>query len=168
MERALHISQGNTTNQHPEVTTPIAPPSSSQYYNYDYYDHNYSDLKALNCSVITDDLICMNDTDYVADIHDYVLPMTVEWFIIVMNLVVLIIGLMGNFLVCYVVYKNVTMQSVTNIFIVNLAIADFCVLLFCLPPTVVWNVSETWFFGEWMCKLILYFQVSSWNIISSI
>lgn len=51
------------------------------------------------------------------------------------------------------------MRTVTNIFIVNLAVADFFVILFCLPPTVVWDVTETWFMGEVMCKVVLYFQV---------
>lgn len=56
------------------------------------------------------------------------------------------------------------MRTVTNIFIVNLAVADFFVILFCLPPTVVWDVTETWFMGEVMCKVVLYFQVR-FNII---
>lgn len=66
----------------------------------------------------------------------------------------------GNALVCIAVYTNYTMRTVTNIFIVNLAVADFFVILFCLPPTVVWDVTETWFMGEAMCKVVLYFQVS--------
>lgn len=66
----------------------------------------------------------------------------------------------GNALVCISVYSNYTMRTVTNIFIVNLAVADFFVILFCLPPTVVWDVTETWFLGESMCKVVLYFQVS--------
>jgi 7 transmembrane receptor (rhodopsin family) len=65
----------------------------------------------------------------------------------------------GNALVCIAVY-NPTMRTVTNIFIVNLAVADFFVILFCLPPTVVWDVTETWFMGKAMCKVITYFQVN--------
>lgn len=51
------------------------------------------------------------------------------------------------------------MRTVTNIFIVNLAVADFFVILLCLPPTVVWDVTETWFLGELACKVVIYFQV---------
>lgn len=51
------------------------------------------------------------------------------------------------------------MRTVTNIFIVNLAVADFFVILLCLPPTVVWDVTETWFLGETLCKVVPYFQV---------
>lgn len=71
------------------------------------------------------------------------------------------IGLqIGNILVCIAVYANATMRTVTNIFIVNLAIADLLVIILCLPPTVIWDVTETWFLGEAMCKGILYLQVS--------
>lgn len=51
------------------------------------------------------------------------------------------------------------MRTVTNIFIVNLAIADLLVIILCLPATVVWDVTETWFLGEAMCKGVLYLQV---------
>lgn len=70
----------------------------------------------------------------------------------------------GNILVCIAVYANTTMRTITNIFIVNLAIADLLVIILCLPPTVIWDVTETWFLGEAMCKVILYFQVSTHRI----
>lgn len=65
----------------------------------------------------------------------------------------------GNALVCLAVYSNQSMRTVTNIFIVNLAVADFFVIFLCLPPTVVWDVTETWFLGEVLCKVVIYFQV---------
>ena len=51
------------------------------------------------------------------------------------------------------------MQSVTNIFIVNLAMADMLVMLFCAPPSVIWDVTNTWIFGSVMCKVVIYIQV---------
>lgn len=52
------------------------------------------------------------------------------------------------------------MRTVTNYFIVNLAVADFLVILICLPPTVLWDVTDTWFMGTLACKIVLYLQVS--------
>ncbi|KAH0821636.1 hypothetical protein GEV33_001155 [Tenebrio molitor] len=57
------------------------------------------------------------------------------------------------------------MRTVTNYFIVNLAVADFLVILFCLPPSVVWDVTITWFFGVAMCKIVLYLQVLDSGVI---
>ncbi len=51
------------------------------------------------------------------------------------------------------------MQSVTNIFIVNLAVADMLVMLFCAPPSVIWDVTNTWIFGPLMCRIVIYIQV---------
>lgn len=98
--------------------------------------------------------------EYVKMIEDYVFPHDYEWILIATHTIVFIGGLVGNALVCVAVYRNHTMRTVTNYFIVNLAVADFMVILFCLPPTVLWDVTETWFFGSAMCKFILYFQVS--------
>ena len=51
------------------------------------------------------------------------------------------------------------MRTVTNYFIVNLALADFMVCLICLPPTVIGDVTETWYMGNVMCKIVQYLQV---------
>ncbi|XP_034826661.1 orexin/Hypocretin receptor type 1-like [Maniola hyperantus] len=96
--------------------------------------------------------------DYVAMLNDYIYPQTYEWVLIGVHTAVFTIGLVGNTLVCVAVYKNHTMRTVTNYFLVNLAVADFMVLLFCLPATVLWDVTETWFLGDALCKILLYFQ----------
>jgi hypothetical protein len=41
----------------------------------------------------------------------------------------------------------------------NLAAADLLVLVFCLPATVVQDVTKTWFFGLILCKFVNYIQV---------
>lgn len=49
--------------------------------------------------------------------------------------IVFILGIVGNSAVVAVVFRSPRMRTVTNYFIVNLALADILVLLFCLPPT---------------------------------
>lgn len=97
--------------------------------------------------------------DYVSMLNDYIYPHTYEWVLIGTHTLVFITGLVGNALVCVAVYRNHSMRTVTNYFIVNLAAADFMVILFCLPATVLWDVTETWFLGDILCKMLLYFQV---------
>ncbi|CAH2057388.1 unnamed protein product, partial [Iphiclides podalirius] len=96
--------------------------------------------------------------EYVTMLKEYIYPQTYEWVLIGTHTVVFIVGLVGNALVCIAVYRNHTMRTVTNYFIVNLAVADFMVILFCLPATVLWDVTETWFLGDSLCKILLYFQ----------
>lgn len=80
--------------------------------------------------------------------------------IIILNVLIFLFGTTGNIFVCLSVYKNHQLRNVTNYFIVNLAFADFLVILICLPATVVWDLSLTWFFGTMPCKLIMFLQVS--------
>ncbi|KAG5870998.1 hypothetical protein JTB14_030700 [Gonioctena quinquepunctata] len=95
------------------------------------------------------------------EIVDYIYPKLWTWVLIFCHCVVFVVGLVGNCLVCVAVYRNHSMRTVTNYFILNLAMADFLVILFCLPPSVVWDVTSTWWFGVAMCKIVLYLQVRS-------
>lgn len=52
------------------------------------------------------------------------------------------------------------MQTFVNMFIFNLAVADFLVILVCLPSTMMADVTETWYLGETMCKVVPFLQVS--------
>jgi len=111
---------------------------------------------------------CISDDDYIDKIRDYIFPSTFEWIIVVLYAAVFIGGLAGNALVCIVVWKNTQMRTVTNLFIVNLSTADLLVVLICLPPTVVGDITETWFVGRAFCKLIHYLQVrNSFSAVTS-
>lgn len=65
--------------------------------------------------------------------------------------VVCIIGLFGNTLVIYVVLRFSKMQTVTNMYILNLAIADECFLIG-IPFLLATMHLRIWKFGEYMCK----------------
>lgn len=54
--------------------------------------------------------------------------------------VVFVVGLIGNSCVIAVVYRSPRMRTVTNFFIVNLAVADVLVIVFCLPATLMSNI----------------------------
>mgnify|MGYP005984247105 FL=1 len=65
--------------------------------------------------------------------------------------VVCLVGLVGNTLVIYVVIRFSKMQTVTNMYIVNLAIADECFLIG-IPFLIVTMLNEQWIFGNAACK----------------
>ncbi|KAF5291674.1 hypothetical protein FQA39_LY14311 [Lamprigera yunnana] len=68
--------------------------------------------------------------------------------------IVCLVGLLGNSLVIYVVIRFSKMQTVTNMYIVNLAIADECFLIG-IPFLLVTMIKSSWIFGEVMCKAYL-------------
>ena len=104
---------------------------------------------------------CYTDEQWYAEILALVRPKPDQWFLILLFVIVFILGICGNFLVCYAVWKNIHLRTVTNTFLVNLSIADFMVILLCLPSTLVHDVLESWFLGEDMCKTITYLKVCS-------
>ncbi|XP_053660138.1 nociceptin receptor-like [Anopheles marshallii] len=64
---------------------------------------------------------------------------------------VAIVGLFGNTLVIYVVLRFSKMQTVTNMYILNLAIADQCFLIG-IPFLITTMHLGEWTFGNAMCK----------------
>lgn len=71
---------------------------------------------------------------------------------------VFVVGLIGNSFVIAVVYRSPRMRTVTNFFIVNLAVADVLVIVFCLPATLMSNIFVPWLLGWFMCKAVAYIQ----------
>ncbi|XP_035670111.1 neuropeptide FF receptor 2-like [Branchiostoma floridae] len=72
----------------------------------------------------------------------------------------------GNTLVCFVVIKIPRMRTVTNYFILNLAVSDLLVGIFCMPFTLVDNIVLGWPFGDVMCRLVPFMQTTS--VIASV
>nr|XP_055061206.1 galanin receptor type 1b [Misgurnus anguillicaudatus] len=73
------------------------------------------------------------------------------------------LGIVGNTLVMVVIgkIKSRRSRSTTNIFILNLSIADLCFLLFCVPfHATIYSLPE-WIFGAFLCKFVHYFLMVS-------
>ncbi|KAK2143436.1 hypothetical protein LSH36_840g01010 [Paralvinella palmiformis] len=68
--------------------------------------------------------------------------------------VIFLLGVSGNALVVYVVIRNKTMQSITNIFITNLAISDIMMCLLAVPFTPLSGLLNSWVFGEALCHIV--------------
>ncbi|XP_017848120.1 octopamine receptor Oamb isoform X1 [Drosophila busckii] len=77
---------------------------------------------------------------------------------------VLVIG--GNCLVIAAVFCSNKLRSVTNFFIVNLAVADLLVGLAVLPFSATWEVFKVWIFGDVWCRIWL--AVDVWMCTASI
>uniref|UniRef100_A0A0K8TZH8 Somatostatin receptor type 4 n=1 Tax=Bactrocera latifrons TaxID=174628 RepID=A0A0K8TZH8_BACLA len=70
---------------------------------------------------------------------------------VILYSLVCLVGIFGNTLVIYVVLRFSKMQTVTNIYLLNLAIADECFLIGI--PFLLYTMRICgWRFGEYMCK----------------
>lgn len=71
---------------------------------------------------------------------------------------IFILGVFGNALVCYVVLRNRAMQTVTNLFITNLALSDILLCVLAVPFTPLYTFMGKWIFGAPLCHLVPYAQ----------
>ncbi|KXJ79017.1 hypothetical protein RP20_CCG002670 [Aedes albopictus] len=67
---------------------------------------------------------------------------------------IFILGIFGNVLVCYVVFRNKAMQSVTNLFITNLALSDILLCVLAVPFTPSYTFFGRWIFGKVICHTV--------------
>ncbi|XP_066302421.1 G-protein coupled receptor 54-like [Branchiostoma lanceolatum] len=70
--------------------------------------------------------------------------------------VIILVGVAGNSLVIFVIFRIGEMRTVTNYYIANLATTDLAFLVLCLPITAVIYAVPSWPFGLVMCKLNNY------------
>ncbi|XP_004612785.1 pyroglutamylated RF-amide peptide receptor [Sorex araneus] len=71
------------------------------------------------------------------------------------------LALFGNALVLSVVTRSKAMRTVTNIFICSLALSDLLIAFFCIPVTMLQNISDHWLGGAFICKMVPFVQCTA-------
>ncbi|KAH1169986.1 neuropeptide FF receptor 2 [Mauremys mutica] len=72
---------------------------------------------------------------------------------IISYLLIFLLCMLGNGVVCFIVLRSKHMRTVTNLFILNLAVSDLLVGIFCMPTTLLDNIIAGWPFGSMICKM---------------
>ena len=67
-------------------------------------------------------------------------------FYIVLELLIAVFSVLGNVLVCWAVGLNSNLQSITNYFVVSLAVADIAVGLLAIPFAITIRYHYVFFF----------------------
>ncbi|XP_056135726.1 neuropeptide Y receptor type 2 [Lampris incognitus] len=111
------------------------------------------------CSVATPSA----DGNYV-ELEDSTKAVGVQVVLILAYSAIILFGVVGNSLVIYVVYKFRSLRTVTNFFIVNLAVADLLVNTLCLPFTLVYTLYGEWMFGQVLCFMLPFAQGMAVNV----
>ena len=82
-------------------------------------------------------------------------PKEVTYVIFVFNGLLSLIGLMGNMFVCFIIIRARKMYTIANLFLMNLAIADICILALSYPLWVIQRLDgDKWPFGPALCKIV--------------
>lgn len=69
---------------------------------------------------------------------------------------IFLLSVLGNTLVITVLIRNKRMRTVTNIFLLSLAISDLMLCLFCMPFNLIPNLLKDFIFGSALCKTTTY------------
>ncbi|XP_004681418.1 PREDICTED: cholecystokinin receptor type A [Condylura cristata] len=84
---------------------------------------------------------------------------------------IFLLSVLGNTLVITVLIRNKRMRTVTNIFLLSLAVSDLMLCLFCMPFNLIPNLLKDFIFGSAVCKTTTYFMgtsvsVSTFNLVA--
>ena len=72
--------------------------------------------------------------------------------------IIFILSVTGNSLVILTLMQNRRMRTVTNVFLLNLAVSDLLLAVFCMPFTLIPTLMRDFIFGHFMCIMIRYIQ----------
>ncbi|XP_074647594.1 RYamide receptor-like [Tubulanus polymorphus] len=100
------------------------------------------------------------ENETIIDQSEMALPIYAKCIIGIMYTAIIIMGVGGNVIVCYIVLAYKRMRTVTNYFIVNLALSDILMAVICIPFTIIANMLVNyWPFGAIMCPIVTFAQV---------
>uniref|UniRef100_A0A671LT03 Gastrin/cholecystokinin type B receptor n=1 Tax=Sinocyclocheilus anshuiensis TaxID=1608454 RepID=A0A671LT03_9TELE len=90
---------------------------------------------------------------------------------IVLYVFIFLLSFIGNSLIITVLVRNRRMRTVTNLFLLSLAVSDLMLCVFCMPFTLIPNLMKNFIFGTGMCKVATYFMgisvsVSTLNLVA--
>ncbi|XP_033742197.1 somatostatin receptor type 2-like [Pecten maximus] len=107
-----------------------------------------------------DNTTALIDCDYIdngSSVGDDVNVAVSTYVVVVSYACIFLCGLIGNGLVIFVVLRYAKMKTVTNLYILNLAVSDFLYLLH-LPLISTTTYLQYWMFGNAVCKInfVLY------------
>ncbi|KIH43243.1 hypothetical protein ANCDUO_26756, partial [Ancylostoma duodenale] len=69
------------------------------------------------------------------------------------------LSLIGNSLVIFTILsKTHRTRSITNFYLLNLAVADLLRSVVCMPLTLLSELTKCWLLGPMMCKAVAYLQ----------
>lgn len=72
--------------------------------------------------------------------------------------VILLLALVGNFLVIMTLVQHRRMRTITNVFLLNLAVSDILLGVLCMPTTLVGALLRDFIFGSLMCRVLPFLQ----------
>ncbi|XP_044262830.1 QRFP-like peptide receptor isoform X2 [Tribolium madens] len=143
-------------------TTTTTTTTSSALNSTPLIEFNISTSNYLYTPSSTIDLYNTSNVSNFNESSSSVFPNYIRTTSMVFCIIIMCLGVIGNVMVPIVIFKTKDMRNSTNIFLVNLSVADLMVLLVCTPTVLVEVNSrpETWVLGREMCKAVPFVELT--------
>lgn len=96
--------------------------------------------------------------------EDFLLPWWQQTVFSLAFVAILIVASGGNLIVVWIVLAHKRMRTVTNYFLVNLAIADFLISVLNMPFTFIYLLYQNWWFGAFFCKFTVFISTCTISV----
>lgn len=97
-----------------------------------------------------------NETDSASDFSD-----DSQAGLAVLFTFTMLLSIVGNVFVVLVFARGRRSRTDLRPFLINLAVADLIMAIFCMPFTFVYTMLKTWIFSKPMCPIVLFVQLFS-------
>ena len=101
-----------------------------------------------------------NESSTAAESHDPGLPHEHQYVLIALYTTTTLLAVTGNVIVLVVLAVGRRSRTDLRAFLINLAVADLTMAIFCMPFTFTSTMQHDWIFGAAMCTIVLFLQVS--------
>ena len=123
--------------------------------NPDFFGVTFSEIGHLNTTMSLESVAARVNKD---DLLPDPLPWNIKITFIVLYALIIALAIAGNFLVIGVIARTPAMRTVTNTFLVSLAVSDLCIASINMPFQLMFYVENEWTLGEGLCKFSKYMQ----------
>jgi len=104
-----------------------------------------------------------NDSTTAGERHDPGLPDEHQYVLIALYTSTTILAVTGNVIVIIVLTVGRRSRTDLRAFLINLAVADLTMAIFCMPFTFTTTMLHGWIFGAAMCTIVLFLQVPCYS-----
>ncbi|XP_002731019.1 high-affinity lysophosphatidic acid receptor-like [Saccoglossus kowalevskii] len=87
------------------------------------------------------------------------LPLSAVVPLAAIMILMITVNVLGNSIVCLIVYQKPAMRSSINLLLANLAFADILIAITCMPFALVTIFTTDWVFGKVMCQISAFLHV---------
>ncbi|GFO17688.1 galanin receptor type 2-like [Plakobranchus ocellatus] len=94
-------------------------------------------------------------------------PAYMYGYVTVLNVIIFVVGVIGNVMVLLVIVRMRTLRTRVNYFLASLSVSDLLVLVICQPSAMlVFYTRDQWLLGHVMCQLVPFLE--HWTVHASV